>query len=81
MRISEFDEGLQQWAHSRETDIEVAKAIFEIASGEDEADAIWEDPTEEQWIAIWEIVTKNGLLDGNDFPWGNQKPLGNSHIG
>ena len=77
MRISEFDQDLQQWAYYRKTDILVAKAIFEIASGEDEADTIWEDPTEEQWRAIWEIVTKNGLLDGNDFSWGVE-PLGNS---
>ena len=58
-------------AATRETDIEVMRAILSVA-GNDEAAAvrIWEDPSNEEGIAIWEIVTGNGLRPATDYCWG-----------
>ena len=58
-------------ADSRETSIELMEAILKTArDNEVEAVSIWEDPTEEQLIAVWEVVTKNGLSDASEFCWG-----------
>ena len=58
-------------ADSRETSIELMEAILKVAGDNKvEAASIWEDPTEEQKIAIWEVATKNGLIDASDFCWG-----------
>lgn len=61
---------LEQWSQSHETAEEIAEAIFSLARSPEEAERIWLDPTREEWLAIWERVTKNGLLDGADFQWG-----------
>jgi hypothetical protein len=34
---------IEEWAGSRETSTEIAMSIFEIAEGEEEANAIWQD--------------------------------------
>ena len=60
-------------AESRGTSPELMEAIFAVA-GNDEARAvqIWEDgPTENEMVAIVEIVTKNGLASPDDFCWGD----------
>jgi len=58
-------------ADSRETDQEIIDAIWWLAN-EDEAKAerIWQDPTNEEMLAIWERVTKNGLVPAYEFCWG-----------
>jgi hypothetical protein len=57
--------------HSRETCIEIMEAILHVAGGDgDEAARIWEDPSDRELLAIWERVTKNGLRDAREFPWG-----------
>lgn len=53
-----------------ETSPEIILAINEIAPNSAIAEQIWEDPSEADLIAIWEIVTKNGLLDASTFCWG-----------
>lgn len=60
-----------QSATSRETSVEIMEAIH-IVSGRDDAEAgrVWEDPTETELLAIWEIVTKNGLVAAEEFCWG-----------
>ena len=61
----------EQWADCRKTDIEVAEAIFYVASHQENvAERIWQDPSEAEVIAIWEYVTCNGLHDAADFNWG-----------
>jgi len=60
---------IEQWADSHQTDEQIAEAIFYLAADDSEADAIWQDPTEAQIIAIWERATRNGLLS-DDMCWG-----------
>lgn len=56
---------------SRETSPEVMEAIYEQACGSYQSpERIWEAPTQPECVAIWEMVTKNGLLDDHDFYWG-----------
>ena len=76
----------EQWASSRGTDEEIAEAIFWL-SGEEadqeetpKSDRIWEAPTREEWLAIWERVTGNGLRDGADYHWGESR-MGNEYQG
>jgi len=61
---------IEQWSQSHETAEEIAEAIFWLARSAEEAERIWQEPSREEWLAIWERVTKNGLLDGADFQWG-----------
>jgi hypothetical protein len=56
-------------ADSRKTSIEIMQAIIEIA-GEERAPLVWDEPTAEEALAIWEIVTLNGLRDSEDYFWG-----------
>jgi hypothetical protein len=58
-------------ADSRETDAEVMQAILKVAGGNaTEAVRVWEDPTNPEMIAVWEIVTANGLRPATDYAWG-----------
>ena len=63
-------QALEQWADCHNTSIEVAEAIFFVADGDDDAERVWQDPTEEEVLAIWECATNNGLTDGSDLWWG-----------
>jgi hypothetical protein len=66
-------------AASRETDQSVMEAILYVADGDEaEAARIWQDPTEAEWLAIWERATKNGLIDGDSLQWG-EAALGNKY--
>lgn len=58
-------------ADSRETSPEIMEAIWTV-SGKNEAEAVrvWEDPSEEEVTAIWEIVTSNGVRKSSDYTWG-----------
>ena len=58
------------FADSHETSREVAEAIFAIATSEEDAQRIWEDPAQHEAVCVWERATNNGLLDGDDFYWG-----------
>lgn len=58
-------------ADSRGTSTELMEAILFVAgSNEAEAERVWEEPTETEMVSIWERVTKNGLVDANEFCWG-----------
>lgn len=58
-------------SESLETSKEILEAIDWLALGNDsEAKRIWNDPTAEEMIAIWERVTKNGLIEPEEFLWG-----------
>ena len=58
-------------ADSRKTSTELMEAIF-YTSGKSEklAERIWAEPTNDELIAIWERVTKNGNIESTDFCWG-----------
>ena len=55
---------------SRETSIEVMKAIESMATNDEDAVEIWRDPTIKQVREIWKIVTKNGKILPSEFCWG-----------
>lgn len=57
-------------ANSRETSVELMEAILYVAGSEEAAARLWEEPTEAEALAVWERVTKNGLIDSTDFDWG-----------
>ena len=57
-------------ADSRETSPKLMAAILKVAGSENDAVKVWEAPTEDQKIAIWEVVTKNGLIDASELCWG-----------
>ena len=57
-------------AASRETSPELMDAILAVAGNESRAVRVWEEPTEAEALAIWERVTKNGLIDSGEFVWG-----------
>lgn len=58
-------------AASRETSVEIMDAILWLARGnEAEAVRIWEEPTDKEMLALWERVTKNGLVSADEFCWG-----------
>lgn len=63
-------QALEQWADSHKTSIEIAEAIFFVADGDDDAERVWQEPTKEEILAIWEHATNNGLVDGSDLWWG-----------
>lgn len=58
---------VEEWASTRETSPEVAEAIFYIAADEEDADAILEDPSEDEVLTIYERATKT--VDGDDLVW------------
>lgn len=57
-------------ADSRDTSVELMEAILYVAGNETNAVRVWEEPTATEALAIWERVTKNGLLESSDFCWG-----------
>ena len=61
---------INDFADGRETSNEICEAILKIATNNEDAARIWQDPTESEMLAIWERVTKNGLLTAADFCWG-----------
>lgn len=58
-------------AESRETSRELMEAMLYVAGGnERRADKLWQEPGPGELLAIWERVTKNGLIPSADFCWG-----------
>jgi len=58
-------------ASSRETSPEIMAACLQLAcNNESDALVIWDDPSESELIAVWKIVTKNGLIPAVQFFWG-----------
>lgn len=56
---------------SRETSPEIIAAIWTISNKSDaDAERIWSEPDPDELLAIWEIVTKNGLRAAADYYWG-----------
>jgi len=62
---------IKHWADSHETSDEVAEAILWIAIDIIDAQRIWEDPTEQEFLAVWERATKNGRIDDDILWWGD----------
>jgi len=57
-------------SNSRQTSPEILEAIaIQSDSARSPAD-IWDDPTYPEALAIWEIVTNNGLRDSAEYLWG-----------
>lgn len=58
-------------ADTRETSPQIMEAIWIVSRRNDAAaNRIWEAPDGTELVAIWEIVTKNGLIDDRTFFWG-----------
>lgn len=58
-------------AERGETSMEIVVALLEIAGYNlDLAAAYWADPSDTIITNVYEIVTKNGLIDGGGFFWG-----------
>lgn len=57
--------------NTADTSPAILEAIWRAAGGDEVLAArIHQDPTEEEKIAIWERVTKNGLIDARVHRWG-----------
>lgn len=57
-------------ADSRETDVEIMKAILSVANNDEAiAEKVWEAPSQEQLNKIIVIVTKDGA-EASDYFWG-----------
>lgn len=79
MKAYDFDANdIIDFAQERETDIEIAEAIFLIANDIDDAERIWNRPSHIEWLRIWHRVTDHGIIDGNNFCWGVCR-LGNQY--
>ena len=57
-------------ANSRETSPEIMEAIRSVAGSDTAAVLVWEAPSEEEALAVWERVTNNGLIPSADYCWG-----------
>jgi hypothetical protein len=59
-------------ADVRETSQELIDAIFEVSGrNEDHAVRIWDgDASPAELLAVWEIVTENGMREPSDYVWG-----------
>jgi len=58
-------------AESRETSPELMAAILYVAgNNDDEAVRVWKEPAPHELLAVWERVTKNGLIESTEFCWG-----------
>jgi hypothetical protein len=57
-------------ADSRETSRKIMEAIRAVAGSETAAVRVWEAPSYEEALAVWERVTNNGNTDSTDFCWG-----------
>jgi len=57
-------------ADSRETSPEIMEAILAVAGSQSAAGRVWEEPTYEETLAVWERVTKNGMHDSTEYCWG-----------
>ena len=56
---------------SRETSQEIINAIWSLSRGDEvESERIWTEPDPEELLAIWEIVTGNGLHAAAEYCWG-----------
>ena len=56
---------------SRETSQEIIDAIWSISDKTDaDASRVWTEPDPDELLAIWEIVTGNGLRSAADYTWG-----------
>ena len=58
-------------ADALNADEAVAEAIHYVAGQSPvAAQVVFENPSYPEWLAIWERVTKNGLLKAGEFRWG-----------
>ena len=57
-------------ADSRETSAEIMEAILVVAGSDAASVRVWEEPTYEEALAVWERVTNNGLIPSADYCWG-----------
>jgi hypothetical protein len=55
---------------ARETSPEIMEAIRYVAGDDANAVRLWEEPTDEELLAVWERVTGNGLRSATDYAWG-----------
>ena len=67
---------LEQWAQVRETSLEIAEAIFELASGDDDAERIWSDPSTSEISAVEALAWALADDDCTALNWGCTRILG-----
>lgn len=71
---------LERWADTHETSLPVAKAIFEIARSDNDAQKIWEDPTGSQMKKIKTMINTDAkkwdgklkVKSGEEMHWGEE---------
>jgi len=63
-------QNIETWADSHETAIEIANVIFEMADSNDDAERIWQNPTDSEILEIWKKATHGELLNASDLFWG-----------
>ena len=68
-------------ADSRETSTEIMEAIRAVAGSETAAVRVWECPSYEESLAVWERVTNNGNADSTDYCWGTSGSKWASAVG
>lgn len=61
----------EQLAQSLNSDEAIIEAIAQCADESRSIEAIWESPTSEERLSVWERVTKNGLRPSTDYLWGD----------
>jgi len=56
---------------SRKTSQEIINAIWSLSRGDEvESERIWTEPDQDELLAVWEIVTGNGLRAAAEYCWG-----------
>lgn len=68
--MSSIPISLEWWAEAHQVSYDIACHIDRLASSLAEMERIWQDPTPDEKIAIWEAVTRNGLCQSTEFIWG-----------
>ena len=57
----------EHWYTIRETDLEVAQAIYAIAGGERTPEAIWEAPTGTEWDQV--VIALENISGPGKYRW------------
>ena len=61
---------LERWCDSRDTSLDVGRAIFEIADSDDDAARIWQEPTEAEISKVDCLAWQYADEDTDTLYWG-----------
>ena len=65
-------EALKRWADVRNTSEEVAQAIFHFADGDDDAQRIWDNPSEDEMAKVIHYAWACAGDSDDTLHWGSQ---------